>query len=281
MAKPSGNELRRACGPDHGPQGREGHGRRAGPRDRSGVLGRPARSAAGAGRRRGRGHQHPAAFEVDVEGMEIGASVHARDLNLPAGVTLVVDSGVSVLHVLAAPTAEQLEADLGEVPAAEAAEEVPPSPEEAGEAAAGSRRRAKRLASSPAEIHGGPGGRVGLAGMTGERYLIAGLGNPGPSYGWAASHSRQAPDLYEPFRRPRGRRYGGDHSPAGRPAVTVAARAGQAMLAGLVSRHDEHPRPTIRDDQPVVAQQAVVRPHRQPVWRSCGTGGYPARVLRA
>jgi hypothetical protein len=34
--------------------------------------------------------------------------------------------------VLAAPTAEQLEAELGEVPAAEAAEEVPPSPEEAG-----------------------------------------------------------------------------------------------------------------------------------------------------
>ena len=73
----------------------------------------------------------PQAFEVDVEGMEIGAAVHAADLALPAGVTLVVEPEALVLHVLAAPTAEQLEADLGEVPAAEAAEEVPPSPEDA------------------------------------------------------------------------------------------------------------------------------------------------------
>ena len=71
----------------------------------------------------------PGAFEVDIEGMEIGAAVHAGELTLPAGVTLVTDPEALVLHVLAAPTAEQLEADLGEVPAAE---EVPPSPEEAG-----------------------------------------------------------------------------------------------------------------------------------------------------
>jgi len=70
----------------------------------------------------------PGAFEVDVEGMEIGTAVQAGDLTLPAGVTLVTDPDALVLHVLAAPTAEQLEADLGEVPAAE---EVPPSPEEA------------------------------------------------------------------------------------------------------------------------------------------------------
>jgi large subunit ribosomal protein L25 len=78
----------------------------------------------------------PGAFAVDVEGWEIGASVHAGELNLPEGVTLVTDSEALVLHVLAAPTAEQLEAELGEVPAAEEAEEVPPSPEEAGEAPA-------------------------------------------------------------------------------------------------------------------------------------------------
>jgi large subunit ribosomal protein L25 len=70
----------------------------------------------------------PGSFEVDVEGMEIGAAVYAGELTLPAGVTLVTDPEALVLHVLAAPTAEQLEADLGEVPAAE---EVPPSPEEA------------------------------------------------------------------------------------------------------------------------------------------------------
>jgi len=78
----------------------------------------------------------PQALEVNVEGMEIGAAVHAGDLTLPPGVTLVVDADALVLHVLAAPTAEQLEAELGEAPAAEAAEEVPPSPEEAAGAPA-------------------------------------------------------------------------------------------------------------------------------------------------
>jgi large subunit ribosomal protein L25 len=77
----------------------------------------------------------PQAFEVDVDGMEIGASVHAGALSLPAGVTLAVDPDTLVLHVLAAPTAEQIEAELGETPAAEAAEEVPPSPEAAAPAA--------------------------------------------------------------------------------------------------------------------------------------------------
>jgi large subunit ribosomal protein L25 len=73
----------------------------------------------------------PQAFEVNVEGMEVGTAVHAGELSLPAGVTLAVDPDTLVLHVLAAITAEQLEADLGETPSAEAAEEVPPSPEAA------------------------------------------------------------------------------------------------------------------------------------------------------
>ena len=73
----------------------------------------------------------PQGLEVDVEGMEIGTAVHAGELGLPEGVTLVTDPEALVLHVLAAPTAEQLEAELGEVPAAEEAEEVPPAPEDA------------------------------------------------------------------------------------------------------------------------------------------------------
>jgi large subunit ribosomal protein L25 len=85
----------------------------------------------------------PQAFEVSVEGMEVGTAVHAGELSLPAGVTLAVEPETLVLHVLAAITAEQLEADLGETPAAEEAGEVPPSPEAAapaaeGEASAGS-----------------------------------------------------------------------------------------------------------------------------------------------
>jgi large subunit ribosomal protein L25 len=70
--------------------------------------------------------QIPQRIEVDVEGMDIGASVHAGDLALPQGVTLAAEREALVLHVLAAPTAEQIEAELGEVPAAE---EVPAAPD--------------------------------------------------------------------------------------------------------------------------------------------------------
>lgn len=69
----------------------------------------------------------PDGIDVDVEGMEVGASVHAQDLALPAGSTLATDPDALVLHVVAERTAEQLEAELGEV--AEAEEEVEEAPE--------------------------------------------------------------------------------------------------------------------------------------------------------
>ncbi len=78
----------------------------------------------------------PQGITVDVEGMEIGAAVHAGDLDLPSGVTLAAEPELLVLHVLAAPTAEQIEAELGEVPEAEEApEEVPEAVAEAAPAA--------------------------------------------------------------------------------------------------------------------------------------------------
>jgi large subunit ribosomal protein L25 len=64
----------------------------------------------------------PQGVEVDVEGMAIGAAVHGSDLKLPPGVTLADEPDVLVLHVLAAPTAEQLEGEAAEAPAAAAAE---------------------------------------------------------------------------------------------------------------------------------------------------------------
>jgi large subunit ribosomal protein L25 len=68
----------------------------------------------------------PTGIDVNVAGMHIGASVHASDLVLPAGVELAEEPDVLVLHVIAAPTAAQIEADLGEVPAeAEEAEAAP------------------------------------------------------------------------------------------------------------------------------------------------------------
>lgn len=82
----------------------------------------------------------PQAIEVDVEDMEIGDAVHASGLTLPSGVTLAGDPEALVLHVLAPPTAEQIEAELGETPAEEegaaAAEAPEPVAEPGGEPAA-------------------------------------------------------------------------------------------------------------------------------------------------
>ena len=81
----------------------------------------------------------PPGIEVDIEGMEIGASVHAGDLTLPSGVTLAVEPDILILHVIAAPTAEQIEAELGlpEAEEAEGAEGAPaPAPAAAEDGAA-------------------------------------------------------------------------------------------------------------------------------------------------
>jgi large subunit ribosomal protein L25 len=76
----------------------------------------------------------PQGIDVDVEGMELGASVHASDLKLPQGVTLQVEPDTLVLHVIAQPTGEP----------EEGAEETAPEVPEAvtGSAADGDREQA-------------------------------------------------------------------------------------------------------------------------------------------
>jgi large subunit ribosomal protein L25 len=76
----------------------------------------------------------PPGIEVDVEGMEVGAAIHAGDLQLPDGVTLDDEADLLILHVIPAPTAAQIEAELGVVAEAEEGEEVP---EAVGEGAEG------------------------------------------------------------------------------------------------------------------------------------------------
>jgi large subunit ribosomal protein L25 len=76
----------------------------------------------------------PGAIEVNVQDMEVGTAVHAGDLKLPAGSSLAVEPDILVLHVIAAPTAEQLEAEIG-APEAEAATPAEPAPVPEGEAA--------------------------------------------------------------------------------------------------------------------------------------------------
>jgi large subunit ribosomal protein L25 len=70
----------------------------------------------------------PPGIEVDVTGMEIGASVTAGDLDLPRGVTLAVEPDILVLHVISAPTAAQIEAEIGETPEGDAAVQAAPEP---------------------------------------------------------------------------------------------------------------------------------------------------------
>src|SRR6476646_1054796 len=69
----------------------------------------------------------PSGFEVPIGGLEIGGSVHAKEVELPSGTELATDGDAVVVHILAAPTAEQMEGDLDlegagvETPAGEAA----------------------------------------------------------------------------------------------------------------------------------------------------------------
>ena len=78
----------------------------------------------------------PPGIDINVEGMAIGDAVHAGDLELPVGSTLAVEPEVLVLHVIAAPTAAQIEAELGEgaedaeaaVPEGAEAPAAPPAP---------------------------------------------------------------------------------------------------------------------------------------------------------
>ncbi len=67
----------------------------------------------------------PTGIDVDVEGMAVGTQVTAGDLVLPRGAALAVEPDILVLHVVAAPTAEQMEGEVAE--AAPADGEVPAS----------------------------------------------------------------------------------------------------------------------------------------------------------
>ncbi|HEU4337680.1 MAG TPA: 50S ribosomal protein L25/general stress protein Ctc [Nocardioides sp.] len=59
----------------------------------------------------------PEAFEVSVEGAEVGTQVHAKDLDLPSGVTLLADEELLIVNVTQQISAEALEAELEEAEA--------------------------------------------------------------------------------------------------------------------------------------------------------------------
>jgi large subunit ribosomal protein L25 len=75
----------------------------------------------------------PEELVLDVSGLDLGDSLHVRDIGLPSGVTLLTDDDLSVVSVAAASVAEEAEEVAeGEEVAAEG-EEAPaaePPPEE-------------------------------------------------------------------------------------------------------------------------------------------------------
>ena len=79
----------------------------------------------------------PESLTVSIEGVEEGTQILAGEVPLPAGVTLVSDPEMLVVNVVAAPTAEDLEAEGGGAETDEAGDkaEAAGDAEDKGEAA--------------------------------------------------------------------------------------------------------------------------------------------------
>jgi large subunit ribosomal protein L25 len=83
----------------------------------------------------------PEQIEVSIEGAEVGTQIHASELVLPSGSTLVTDGEQLIVNISQAITAEALESELAEAeaeagieheaPAAEAEAEAPAAAESA------------------------------------------------------------------------------------------------------------------------------------------------------
>jgi large subunit ribosomal protein L25 len=83
----------------------------------------------------------PDQLTVPIDGLPAGSQITAASVTLPEGTELAADPDLVIAIVTAAATAEEMEAELGEAPAAEEA----PAGEESGEA-------------QPAEAAGSPVG---------------------------------------------------------------------------------------------------------------------------
>jgi large subunit ribosomal protein L25 len=71
----------------------------------------------------------PEQIEVSVDGLEVGAQIHASDVRLPEGTELRADPELLVVNVVASPTEEQLEGEV-DLEAAGVVEDAPESAEE-------------------------------------------------------------------------------------------------------------------------------------------------------
>ena len=84
----------------------------------------------------------PTELTVSIAGLRAGTQIHAKDVPLPQGTTLVSDPETLVVNITAAPTAEQVEAELAELEAEAGIEhEAPAAEAEAAVPAAGDAAR--------------------------------------------------------------------------------------------------------------------------------------------
>ena len=78
----------------------------------------------------------PEYIEVSIEGAQVGTQIHASDLELPSGTTLLTDGDMLIVNITQQTSEEALEAELAEAEA-DAGIEREESDEEAAEAAEG------------------------------------------------------------------------------------------------------------------------------------------------
>ena len=78
----------------------------------------------------------PTGVDVSIEGLQVGTQIHAKDLALPDGTTLVTDPEALVVNVTAATTAEEIEAELAEAEAEVGIVHEPTDEEQAAQAEA-------------------------------------------------------------------------------------------------------------------------------------------------
>jgi large subunit ribosomal protein L25 len=81
----------------------------------------------------------PQNIEISIQDLQIGQSIHARQVKLPEGSTLQTDPDAVVVHITGAQSAEQFDAELAEAEselAPEVTEEAPAAAEGEAEEAA-------------------------------------------------------------------------------------------------------------------------------------------------
>jgi large subunit ribosomal protein L25 len=59
----------------------------------------------------------PDGVTVSIEGLDVGAQIHASDLQLPTGTTLAIEPDTLIVNITAQQTAEQAEAELADAEA--------------------------------------------------------------------------------------------------------------------------------------------------------------------